>query len=369
MNLLFDCHTFDVGPQGTTTFLAGLLTALPEVARARSLPLAITCAAKDGRHISRFTASPHRFEKMHGGFAARNLFELPRLTHRAGLDAVISQYVRPFRSSVPTVSIIHDVLFLDFPALFSWQYRTSRRILFGWAARHSDVVITVSDYSRARIAHHFGLDLRRIDVLPNAVDVAPSRPGLDGRVADAPLRLLYVSRFETRKRQHWCVTAANALAATGRQVELTLVGHAGGAYADKVRAAITAGRTPGADIVICSDVPQAELRTLFADSDLFLFPSACEGFGIPVIEAAAQGLPCVVSANTAMIELEGRYAGPAVAGDDCEAFVSAVAAAVERLPTLRREAVERAPAVRAAYRWSDVAHGFIDILQRRGVAA
>ena len=365
MKLLFDCHTFDVGPQGTSTFLAGLLNALPEALAPEETT--VVCAAHQPDSVARFIYVPYQFRAMSGGFVARNLRAIPKLTKEPGVQAVISQYVRPFRSHVPTVSVIHDVVFLDYPALFSWRYRMLRRLLFGWAARRSDVVITVSEYSRERIAHHFGISTDRIDVLPNAVEVtgpAPDRP-LPG--PGAPIRLLYVSRFETRKRQHWCVAAANALAASGRPVELTLVGDARGSYADSVRAMIAADQVPGATIRILSDVSQETLDTLFADADVFLFPSECEGFGIPVIEAAAHGVPCVVAANTALSELIGRYAGIAFKSDTVDEFVEAVQEAIADLPALREQAAVCMPATRAAYRWPEIARCFVAILRKRGV--
>lgn len=365
MNLLFDCHTFDAGPQGTTTFLAGLLNALPGAARARRRKLELTCAAGDPANVARFTAAPCRFVAMPGGFLARNLLGLPRLTRDPAVGAVVSQYVRPFRSGVPTVSVIHDVLCLDFPALFGWRHRMIRKLLFGWAARHSDVVMTVSDYSRGRIAHHFGIDPARIDVVPNAVAVTGPLPAAERN--PGPLRLLYVSRFETRKRQEWCVSTANALATNGREVELTLVGHAEGAYADHVRAEIAATQVPGAAVTIRSDVSADELARLYSETDLFLFPSGGEGFGIPVIEAAAHGVPCVVAANTAMIELAGHYAGVPVTGEDCADFIAAVTDAVDRLATLRAAALVQAPLTRAAWRWPEVARAFLAILEQRGV--
>lgn len=326
-------------------------------------------AAHDEGAILRFVDVPVQYRPMAGGFIARNLTELPAMTRTPGLDAVVSQYVRPFRSATHTVSVIHDVLFLDFPALFGWRYRLMRRLLFGWAARHSDVVITVSDYSRDRIAHHFGIAADRIDVLPNAVDI-PARPfPVPARTPGGPLRLLYVSRFETRKRQHWCVAAARALAIRGTPVELTLVGNADGAYADAVRATIAADNVPDATIVIRSNIDNAELASLFARTDLFLFPSECEGFGIPVIEAAAHGVPCVVAANTAMTELAGTYAGPSVTSGDINAFVDAVVAASGNLATLREQAIALAATVRQTYHWPDVAQRFIRILERRGVLA
>lgn len=366
MNLLFDCHTFDAGPQGTSTFLAGLLNALPAAAQRRDRPVSLLCAAQDRAAVERFVRVDHRYFPIDKGFAARNLKSLPRLT-AGNVDAVVSQYVRPFWSHAPTVSVIHDVLFLDYPDLFGWRYRTSRRLLFGWAARHSDVVVTVSEYSRARIAHHFGMSPDRIDVLPNAVEVsgdpAPTRPGAAGD----PVRLLYVSRFEPRKRQEWCVEAACALAAAGRRVELTLVGNANGDYAASIRSLIEARRREGLTIRIASDVSDAALSQLYRDTDLFLFPSACEGFGIPVIEGAAYSVPGVVAANTAMTELSSDYAGVATAASDSAAFSAAVGDAVGRLASLRAAAVEQAPRTRAKYRWSAVATDFLALLDRRGI--
>lgn len=371
MNLLFDCHTFDVGPQGTTTFLAGLLNSLPGAAREAGHTLTVEAAAHDEAAVRRFVDVPVRHRPMSGGFVKRNLIELPAMTHGSGLNAVVSQYVRPFRSSAKTISVIHDVLFLDFPELFNWRYRMTRRMLFGWAARYSDVVITVSDYSRNRIAHHFGVPTDRIDVLPNAVDVTtPLKPALSvTRAPSIPLKLLYVSRFERRKRQHWCVAAAQALANRGVPVELTLVGHADGPYADEVRAMIAAQTMPATTIEIRSDLDNSALAALFAQTDLFLFPSECEGFGIPVIEAAAHGIPCVVAANTAMTELAKAYSGPSVGLGSVEVFTDAVLSATNDLAALKEQAIAGASAVRHTYHWPDVARRFVDILEHRGIVA
>lgn len=369
MKLLFDCHTFDVGPQGTTTFLAGLLDALPAAAAAHGQGIDLTCAAHHRASIDRFVGVPYNFRAMAGGFIRRNLISLPKLTCEVGTTAIVSQYVRPFRSAAPTVSVIHDVLFLDYPELFGRGYRLSRQLLFGWAARNSDVVLTVSNYSRDRIAQHFGLPTDRIDVLPNAVDVRAPLPAIVANADNQPLRLLYVSRFEQRKRQEWCVAAAHALAARGRRVELTLIGSAQGAYADRVRAEIVAQAASGVDIAIRSDVSQNDLDATFATTDLFLFPSRCEGFGIPVIEAAAHGIPCVVADNTAMSELASRYAGISVPEDDIAQFIAATIKAADRLPELRAAARVRAGEVREAYRWPAIARDFLTILQRRGVMA
>jgi glycosyltransferase involved in cell wall biosynthesis len=348
MRLLFDCHTFDVGPQGTTTFLAGVLDALPAAAERAGTKVQIIGAAQSREAIDRFVSVPIRHVAMDGGFVRRNALVLPQLARSTGADWVISQYVRPFRSPARTASVIHDVLFLDHPALFGWSYRTIRRAMFGWAARNSDAVITVSDYSRQRIAHHFGISAAAIDIVPNAVDERFVAAGDRGPRPPGPIRLLMVSRLERRKRQDWCIAAAVALRNRGHDVRLDLVGTGHDDYADEVRKL-----AEGVDAATLHEgIDDEALVALYRTADLFLFPSDCEGFGIPVIEAAALGLPCVVADNSALTELRPFYVGPSFSGTSAEALALTVEDALSELGALRDDAWAQRGRVPAAFNWN-----------------
>ncbi|MCD2323310.1 glycosyltransferase family 4 protein [Sphingomonas sp. IC-56] len=365
--MLVDCHTFDIGPQGTTTFLAGVLNALPAAAKSKGIAVELICAAHTRAAVERFVEVPHRYAAMRGGFVRRNALSLPRICRETGADWVISQYVRPFRSKARTASVIHDVLFLDFPHLFGWRYRALRRALFGWAASHSDAVLTVSEYSRRRIAAHFQQPAEVIDIVINAVGTRFT-DGSEQPAAlrqDGPVRLLMVSRLERRKRQDWCIRAAVQLSEQGVEVVLDLVGHGADSYADEVR---TLARAHPDVIHLHESVDDAALVAMYKQADLFLFPSECEGFGIPVIEAAALGLPCVVAENTALSELRPVFVGPDFTGNSVDTFVEAVRAAVEDIAELRQRAQAVRGRVPAIYNWEAAAGQLLTSLAKRGGA-
>lgn len=368
LRLLVDGHTFDTGPQGTTTFLAGLLNALPAAAKELGLPQPdIVCAGADKAMAERVLAVPFRHVAMRSGFVARNAFDLPRLSRVLEADATISQYVRPLRVHGHSVSVIHDVLFLDFPDLFSWRYRVLRQALFGWSARRSDSVFTVSAYSRSRIAHWFGIDPDRIRVVPNGVEAVANAPEPPSPVPpaapDAPVRLISVSRLEQRKRQDWCIALAEELAGMGQRVTLDLVGSGSGPYAERIRALVAEAAGRGIAVTLSENIPAAELHALMDRASIALFPSRCEGFSIPIIEASARGIPCVVAHNTAPAELRPWYAGPAFPDRDYADFAAAVRTAIGELPALRSAAAELAPAVAREFAWPRIARAFLAGLQ------
>ncbi len=365
LRLLIDGHTFDVGPQGTTTFLAGLVNAMPAAAAELGLPPPqILCACSDPLAANRFLHIPFQHLPIRSGFLARNSIDLPRLSATLRPTATISQYVRPFKLTGRSVSVIHDVLFLDYPELFSWFYRASRHILFGWSARQSDTIFTVSEYSRQRIAHWYGIDASVVHVVPNGVPVS------DYEVSDdedcnledqegTNLRLIYVSRLEQRKRQDWCIQATEILRQSGRNVSLDLIGNGSGAYADDIRRQVGESVARGIPVVLHENISDGALSRLLGAADVALFPSRCEGFGIPVIEASARGVPCVVANNTALRELRPWYVGSSFVNDSFADFLKKITETLDARDRLRREARNLAPTVRRSFAWSAIARTFL----------
>jgi glycosyltransferase involved in cell wall biosynthesis len=367
--IFFDCHSFDTGWQGTTTYLAGVLNALPAAA-ARGAPhinLRIVCAARDEAAIRRHVGVNFDFLRINTGFGRRNLLDIPAALMRTRADLVVSQYVRPFFSPCPTLSVIHDVLFLDYPGSYSKSYRKVRRSLFSWSARRSHFVSTVSTYSAKRISAHFKIDPSRILITPNAVDPAflseerKTRP----TTAGGPIRLLMVSRFEQRKRVEWGIEAMDALAEAGVSCELTIVGSGEGRYAESIRRLVDVAKTRrGHSISVKAGLSIADLVSEYGRSDLFLFPAEAEGFGIPVIEAAAVGTPCVISDGGALAGFNGHFCGATFPSHDKEAFLSSVKSVVHRLPELKIQAAENRHRVSKTYSWSVAAQPYVDVIRQ-----
>ena len=164
--IFVDCHVFDGNFQGTTTYLKGLYTEL----------------LKDKTKQFYFGASNTAFlETIFGthenltylAYKAKNkfyrlLFDIPRIIKNNKIDFAHFQYVIPPIKTCKYIVTIHDVLFLDFPEYFPLSYRIKNKFLFKTSAKHSDIVLSVSDYSKQQIQKNFGI--KKVTITPNAVD-------------------------------------------------------------------------------------------------------------------------------------------------------------------------------------------------------
>lgn len=372
LKLLFDCHTFDKEFQGTSTFLAGLINALPSAVAKFNvvIDLDIHCASQNSNLIAEFIKVPFTFHQINTGFIRRNILDIPRLARKINADQVISQYVRPLWVPKHSVAIIHDLLFLDFPDQFSFKYKVSRRFLFGLSAYFSSKVFTVSEYTRGRIASIYKFDRERIGILPNAIDASLLKSvKINGTAASKkPVQLLYVSRLEKRKRHEWCVRAYEDLRKEGRDVQLTLIGGGGGDYANRLRQQLAdLSAKHGGRLAHLEGISQARLLSAYADADVFLYPSLGEGFGIPVIEAAAQGVPCVVTDGSALSELDAFYAGASFKPDNYCQFLQRIRHIIKHLQLYKAAAHNNISNVTGYFSWEVTAQRFVASVLEMGL--
>lgn len=252
---------------------------------------------------------------------------LPRL--RAA-DVVFAPSVAvPPRGRRPLVVTVHDAAPCLFPE--SFPARGLRFHLDGLraAADRADLVLTVSESSRAELAEHTAIAPDRIRVVPNGVDGEPAADGAAAAVAarlglaDRPY-VLWVGSLEPRKNVEALLGLPAALAAAGLPHRLVLAGPEGwGPTAGAVRAA--AASAPPGSLRLVGSVASADLAGLYAGADLFCFPSVHEGFGLPVLEAMAQATP-VLSSRAASLPEVGGDAARYVDGTGPEAWAAAAVA-------------------------------------------
>ncbi len=252
----------------------------------------------------------------------------------------------PFTVPVPTaggvaqVRTLADVQHLDHPELFSRAERLYRAWAYDRAARTADAVVTVSGFSRDRIAERLGIDPAHIHVahLGVVAEEFESSPVRDPVV-------LYPARTWPHKN-HTRLVEAMALVRRDRP-DLRLVLTGGGTEELTGLPGWVEARGP---------VSTGELRELYARAACLAFPSLYEGFGLPPLEAMASGCP-VAAADSGSI--------PEVCGDAAALFdpydVRAIAEGIEWALDQRERLVEAGRARVREFTWQRCAEVHVEV--------
>jgi glycosyltransferase involved in cell wall biosynthesis len=245
-----------------------------------------------------------------GRLATRAWVELrrPRLPAAvtADLDLVhATSAAIPPAGGRPLVATVHDVAFRHFPDAYPTSGRhfheRATRIAVAEAAR----VLVPSAATARDLADLYGLEPQRVTVTPLGVD-PPSDP--EPEPARRLLRrlgvrgpfLLAVGTLEPRKNLPRLVAAFAEAAADLPDHHLVVVGPAGWGKS-------LTGRPP-ARVVLAGGVEYGVLQGLYAAADGLAYPSLYEGFGLPVLEAMARGLPVLTSDRSSLPEVAGGAA-------------------------------------------------------------
>lgn len=258
----------------------------------------------------------------------REQFALPRLARQASADILhLPGFAAPARASCPVVLTVHDligVLFArDFPpvARFYW----SRWLPF--TLRFPNILIANSEHTRKDVINLVGVPPDRIRVV---------YPGRDERfrpIADreelAQVRaemnlpepfLLFVGTLEPRKGVDTLIRAFARLASEILD-SLVIVGKRGWYWEQTLALVDRLGL--GRRIRLLDYVPDGTLPLLYNLAHAFVFPSRYEGFGLPVLEAMACGIPVVSSNAASLPEIVGD-AGLLFPPDNVDALSHAI---------------------------------------------
>lgn len=265
-------------------------------------------------------------------YSVRELFALSWRLWRLELDLYhATHYVLPLVLPCKAVVTIHDIIHLLYPEFlpsrlaFFYAQRMIRRSL----ARASRV-ITVSQNTRSDLLRYFDVDGRKIEVVYNGVDAAFHRQlpeeELERRLAELGVRrpyLLFVGNPKPHKNLHNVIQAyAKALTIHDFEGDLVCVG--GQPEADlKIRQRAAAAGVADR-LRLLGQVPDEVLPAIYQGATLFVYPTLYEGFGLPVVEAMASGVPVITSNTSALREIGEGYA-QLVNPLDVEALARAIA--------------------------------------------
>jgi glycosyltransferase involved in cell wall biosynthesis len=233
--------------------------------------------------------------------------------HRVHMPADVFHVTdyRVVRMDCPVVATLHDALPVKYPQWCNSRLRRTKNWLQKKAARKADHVIALSHFAIAELVECFGVDENRVSVVPCGVgshwSEAPDPAATAATLSQFALRpgyFLFVGTLQPRKNIERLLAAYLSLAPAIRgERQLVIVGGAGWRCEDLIRQ-IEAAQQNGENVVWLGQVGQEEqLRHLYAAAGVFVFPSLYEGFGIPVVEAFASGVPVVASNTTSLPEV------------------------------------------------------------------
>jgi glycosyltransferase involved in cell wall biosynthesis len=206
------------------------------------------------------------------------------------------------------VVTIHDCAFVDQASCFTRAFAAWYQWLVPRLARRARAILTVSKFSRDRIAEHCRVPADKITVVYNGVDRV-FRPQEEASIRSCAKRLalpqpyvLCVGSLEPRKNLGRLLAAWRLVADRHRDVSLVLVGAEGRVFRD----AGLAEMPPR--VHLTGYLGDDDLPALYGGAEIFLYPSVYEGFGLPVAEAMACGTPVVCSDVTSLPEVAGSAA-------------------------------------------------------------
>lgn len=361
IKIFVDCRWYAQDGQGTVTYLDGLQRAADSLLKDPAYRGPKVEFWYGVESVAGTPANLHlpleRVIEMGRRSLLWRLFSMPLFLRRHAFDAAHFTYMCPLYS-LGTVYVVsmHDVLYLRHPQYFSLGYRLSRKILYGLSARQAPIVLTISEQSRRDIRELLGRTAP-IQLVPCAPNHTSSSSG--NTLDSVPVQglepgcfFLSVGRVEPRKNYPALgrAFARSGLAIKGAQ--LVVVGFCSDPYVDEVKQLQS-----HAGVRWLSRVSDAELKWLYANAKAFVFPSRCEGFGIPVIEAMQAGLPVAVS-DTYPVEDVRDAADVRFAPDSEDDIANA-------LQTLWTSAVphESSPSVLSRYTWENAAHAYLEALR------
>jgi glycosyltransferase involved in cell wall biosynthesis len=272
-------------------------------------------------------------------------------------------------AGVAKVVTIHDLLWPIYAKIADPISRCMLWLFVKRSARQADRIVTISQSTARDLQRIFGVPESKIEVIYHgigsayktqdplaAAEYAASKYGVSRDY------LLTVGTLGPHKNLITLVEAIRVLRGRGeRSLQLLVVG-ADGRKKSGVLEAIQAARLTSEDIRFLGFVPDKDLPMLYAGSSAFVLPSLYEGFGLPLLEAMACGVPVIASNSSSIPEVVGD-AALLVPPMHAEAFADAILR-VRSEADLRRTMIEKGINRAACFRWEKTARQHLECMQK-----
>jgi glycosyltransferase involved in cell wall biosynthesis len=298
------------------------------------------------------------FSKIPSDPISRLCISIPRLLHKTKPDIFHCQYVMPPFVKTRTVVTIHDLAHEHYPEFFHPMEAVRMRKLVRWTAGRADHILTVSEFSAADISRRFGVPRNKITVAYQSAapefrprDRDQCREHLARKYGIDSSFVLYVGRIQARKNLPRLVEAYARLRKQGAIAKLVIVGKKDWQSERLLEKIKQLGLETS--VVFPGYVPFHDLPLFYNAAEVFVFPSFFEGFGLPLIESMASGVPTITSFGSSLEEVAGDGALLVDPGD-----TGSIAEAISRLlgdSGLRKDLASRGLKRSAEFKSGDLA--------------
>lgn len=233
---------------------------------------------------------------------------LPRACAAYQVDLLHVQYIAPLTTPCPLVTTVHDVHWKRFPETFPTKDRLLMDIFLPLTFRRAAFVITDSRASRSDLVHFFRVPLNKICVIYLAAEERffqwlpeVERRSVLERYGLTEGYVLFVGVIQPRKNLERLLHAVALLRPQVECCRLVIVGKLGW-KTQRLIQLVSELRLKGC-VRFTGYVPDKDLPAIYQGATVFAYPALWEGFGLPVLEAMASGVPVLTSNTSSLREI------------------------------------------------------------------
>ncbi|MBI4902588.1 MAG: glycosyltransferase family 4 protein [Acidobacteria bacterium] len=285
---------------------------------------------------------------------------LPRRCRQLSLDVLFNPgFTTPLFAPCPAVTVFHDLQHKRHPEYFRWFDLPFWQLFLYWSAKRSTQLIAVSEATRQDLHKYYGTNDARVRVVPHGVDNVFFEIGRQRKTEASRNFILCVSTLHPHKNLDRLVRAFRKVRAACPDFRLIIAGMHG--FQTTAIEQTIANCGLGAHVQITGWIPREELLDLYLRASAFVYPSTFEGFGMPVLEALAAGIPSAVS-NIEPIRSNAGSAALLLDPAD-EDDIAAKLIEVISNPEARTRLAEAGPKRAANFSWRTAAGQTLSVLQ------